>query len=506
MIGDVIVDINFSNELEEKRKKLIKHDKAKEILNHKDDIIWSLLQEKKIEEEKQYALMKEKAKEDITEWKRLSEKYSSQLEQYILVCHFCGCFLEEESMNNQCMINLSSLGENKNNKLIYYTDSVIPMESIGNKRHYFAKPSNDYYEKMNNAISNTHKNHKLNDERVHMEEQQLEAIKEENELRKREKREKEQILDKEAIYKDKDRLKTNDTGKITDNALTDKENKYFNKTTNLDLAGIYDKIKYHSKRLGIDFEKQIGNFFMGKNQTSFDELKLFLATKFELSEPECNRFLSQIVSNPPQIGSINIYSGYSSISNREQQIGSPINTNISGQMNSTPFKTERNYNNESPNKKVLVDDFISLLKRSNDFSSLQKSNKFNQQQQELNIFEKEREMLNHNKYKLEVDNSSKNRYNNTPTKQQNNFYKDTIIKLVSHIRLMKINLYQLLSEDETDGKISKEVLLKVLNNMDLRLSSRDLMSLLDYLKIDSKSINIQRFIQSIIDSYEKYTF
>lgn len=450
--------------------------------------------------------MKEKAKEDITEWKRLSDKYSSQLEHYILVCHFCGCFLEEETMNNPCMTNLSLLGDNKNNKLIYYTDSIITMESIGNKRHFFAKPSNDYYEKINNAISNTHKNQKLNDERVHLEEQQLEAIKEENELRRREKKEKEQILDKDTIYKDKDRLKTNDTGKITDNVLIEKEIKYFNKNSNLDLPGIYDKIKFHSKRLGMDFEKLIGNFFQGKNQTSFDELKLLLATKFELSEPECNRFLSQIISNPPQIGSINVYSGYSSISNREQQIGSPINTNNSGLINSTPYKTDRNYNNESPIKKVLVEDFINLLKRSNDFSSLQKSNKFNQQQQELNIFEKEREMLNHNKYKSEVDNSNKNISNKTIPKQTNNFYRDTVIKLVSHIRLMKINLYQLLSEDEIEGKISKEILLKVLNNMDLRLSLKDLVSLLDYLKIDSKSINIQRFIQCIIDSYDKYTY
>lgn len=48
----------------------MKYDKAKDVLKYKDELIWSLVQEKKIQEEKEYALMKEKAKNEISDWKK----------------------------------------------------------------------------------------------------------------------------------------------------------------------------------------------------------------------------------------------------------------------------------------------------------------------------------------------------------------------------------------------------------------------------------------------------
>lgn len=61
---------DFIDEFEDKKKKLMKYDKAKDVLKYKDELIWSLIQEKKIQEEKEYALMKEKAKNEISDWKK----------------------------------------------------------------------------------------------------------------------------------------------------------------------------------------------------------------------------------------------------------------------------------------------------------------------------------------------------------------------------------------------------------------------------------------------------
>ncbi len=67
---DVTINSDFICELDERRKKLSQYDKALEVLKNKDDIIWSLIQEQKIEEEKAYALVKEKARNEISDWKK----------------------------------------------------------------------------------------------------------------------------------------------------------------------------------------------------------------------------------------------------------------------------------------------------------------------------------------------------------------------------------------------------------------------------------------------------
>ena len=46
----------------------MKYDKASEVLKLKDDIIWSMMQEKKLQEEKELALIKEKTRNEISEW------------------------------------------------------------------------------------------------------------------------------------------------------------------------------------------------------------------------------------------------------------------------------------------------------------------------------------------------------------------------------------------------------------------------------------------------------
>lgn len=58
------------NELDERKRKLIKYEKSSEILKMKDEIIWNMLQEKKEIEEKELNIIKNKAKEEISEWSK----------------------------------------------------------------------------------------------------------------------------------------------------------------------------------------------------------------------------------------------------------------------------------------------------------------------------------------------------------------------------------------------------------------------------------------------------
>ncbi len=426
-----------------------------------------------------------------------------------MVCYFCGSFLEEETMNNQCPFNQQNTFKDKTS----FSNEQVPLEAIGNRRHYFGKPTNDYYDKINNLISKTHLNQRQKDERVHLEEQQLELIKEETENKRRDikkEREKEDNIDKE-------RLKTNDTGKVS----IINYDEYYNKNTNLDLAGIYDKIKYYAGKQGIEFEAFINKFFNGKTQTSYDDLKLLLATKFELSEKECNRFLGQVVSDPPQIGNKNIYSGQFNETYRDKQ-EKDVFSSLSSKNNS-PFNTQRNFfnnnivnnnnNDELVNRKIYVEDFLKLLKKSQDIPK-------DKNQKEQNEFQKEREMLSLFNSKKEASllnktskiNDQANQLftsDNSKSNQQpkSSFIRDVIIKIVTNIRLLNINFYQLLSEeDQGDGNIRKDILLSILSSkFNLLLSVNDLNCILSYLNVDTKMIDIQKFLIKLMDSYDNFT-
>ena len=60
-----------------------------------------------------------------------------------MVCQFCGCILDETTVNTLCDKNNSSIANNRINdeKLLV---SFKPKEDIyGNKRHYFIKPKDN---------------------------------------------------------------------------------------------------------------------------------------------------------------------------------------------------------------------------------------------------------------------------------------------------------------------------------------------------------------------------
>ena len=98
---------------------------------------------------------------NIQKLAKLIDKYASELEKYYLKCQFCGCILDESTVNTFCEKNnsndmIDNNGLNDEKLLV----SFKPKENIyGNKRHYFIKPKDsdakfkvDYHFDKNTSI------------------------------------------------------------------------------------------------------------------------------------------------------------------------------------------------------------------------------------------------------------------------------------------------------------------------------------------------------------------
>lgn len=448
---------------------------------------------------------------------RLADKYSSQLEKFSLVCHFCGCYLDSETMNLQCV---SNTGISEYKLKVKFTDDILSSEYYNNKRHYFGKPSEDYNDKMNNTVINTHINQKNNDEKIKREIEQLEIIK----AMEREKMES-SIIEKEKENKSKNaRIKSSNQIQF-DNLQS---NERFGKNSNLDIDGIYEKIRFFSKQNGINLEKMLEDFFKGRDSTSYDEIKLLLSTKFDLSENECNRFLGQIIMKPPTIGVTNPYDEISQynfnpnyMSKFNQFSNSPLRNNYHsgyGVNNNENFNNYNDYNyveskgkylsnynqnnsfiNEelkNSNQTVKMEELIGLLKRSEDFPK--RSNFYNSKEISETIYEKERRLLNNYNNKMKEENKS------AKDLQSNSQYtvntQELILKLLSNIALFNLNFYQMLSEfDLGNGFINKSNLIDVLSKLNIKVNNGDINNFLNYFKIQNiGSINIQELTEKLM--------
>ena len=173
---NVSVDLNdFPNRIEEQKLKYSKVDKYEKILKLKDDIIWKICNDKKInhsdveEEIEKMKLLKdnelnqfkEKSKNEIEEWAKLSDKYAVELQKYHIVCDFCGCFLDETTVNTACDKNDNSVEGNN----CTFGTIPPPNDVLGSRRHFFSPPNKEFEEKINikNKIPNPFEKNIYND-------------------------------------------------------------------------------------------------------------------------------------------------------------------------------------------------------------------------------------------------------------------------------------------------------------------------------------------------------
>ena len=145
---------DLPKDVEQKQNLLKLYDQLENLSKYKDEIIWRLLTDKtkkkseiinnnylnEDNKEENDNRINEETKIEIQKWAKLSDKYASELEKYYLICQFCGCILDESTVNTFCEKNNANMDNNGINdeKLLV---SFKPKENIyGNKRHYFIRP------------------------------------------------------------------------------------------------------------------------------------------------------------------------------------------------------------------------------------------------------------------------------------------------------------------------------------------------------------------------------
>ena len=159
--NNIEINMNdFPREVEEKQMMLKVYEQLEKLSKYKDEIIWRILidknktifnnEENKNNYDENDFKINEETKIEIQKWAKLSDKYASELQKYYLVCQFCGCILDETTVNTLCDKNNSNLPNNGINdeKMMV---SFQPKENIyGTKRHYFVKPKDSANKFKNN--------------------------------------------------------------------------------------------------------------------------------------------------------------------------------------------------------------------------------------------------------------------------------------------------------------------------------------------------------------------
>ncbi len=128
---------NYPNELEERHRILEDYEKIKKQLETRNDTIWKIINEKKQKEKSILDNAKKKSMEQIEEKAKLSDKYDKDLKKFMIVCSFCGKYIDKKTINSECQANEMFYLN------FYFTKEAPPMNLINTRRHYFGEPVNN---------------------------------------------------------------------------------------------------------------------------------------------------------------------------------------------------------------------------------------------------------------------------------------------------------------------------------------------------------------------------
>ena len=128
----------YPNELEARHKILDDYDNVVKLSETKSETIYKILSEKKHKEKIILENARKKSMEQIEEKAKLSDKYDKYLKQFMVVCSFCGKYIDIKSINSECQANEQFYLN------FYFTKEPPPNNLINSKRHFFGEPaSND---------------------------------------------------------------------------------------------------------------------------------------------------------------------------------------------------------------------------------------------------------------------------------------------------------------------------------------------------------------------------
>ena len=132
---------DYPNELEERHKILEDYDNVVKLSESKSETIYKILSEKKHKEKTILENARKKSMEQIEEKAKLSDKFDKYLKKFMVVCSFCGKYIDIKSINSECQANEQFYLN------FYFTKEPPPNNLINSKRHFFGEPvSNDLSE------------------------------------------------------------------------------------------------------------------------------------------------------------------------------------------------------------------------------------------------------------------------------------------------------------------------------------------------------------------------
>jgi hypothetical protein len=124
---------DLPRELTEKRQIIDKAAHAQDVLKLKDEIIWNILQEKRVSQKSSIEALEKATKEEMAEWAKLADKFHSELIKYQLVCCYCGKQMDNKNINEDCPENT---GKSQQAVTI---EEAIPENHPNSGRHFFGK-------------------------------------------------------------------------------------------------------------------------------------------------------------------------------------------------------------------------------------------------------------------------------------------------------------------------------------------------------------------------------
>jgi len=131
-----VVPYDLPRELGEQREKIEKMKVVTDILAMKDGVIFQLIKKYKEEEEKISAELNKTAQDEIDEWAKLTDKFSSELKKYHVICYYCGNVMDDKNINRMCDVNSRTQIPEE----VGYTIENPSKEWHGTRRHFFSKP------------------------------------------------------------------------------------------------------------------------------------------------------------------------------------------------------------------------------------------------------------------------------------------------------------------------------------------------------------------------------
>lgn len=133
---------DLPRELAERQVLMEHYEEQRKLLKFKDDVIWKLSQELKKKYDFYQDEFDKETRHEMNEWARLVDRYSAELKKYEMVCAFCGQSLTDQNINSHCIDNTKDADQEAEGAGVYFTEEQPDKQAVGNRRHWFSKPSN----------------------------------------------------------------------------------------------------------------------------------------------------------------------------------------------------------------------------------------------------------------------------------------------------------------------------------------------------------------------------